>query len=56
LGVYKDEETTKEKIVENAIQVKMQCGHFHIACHVANVTIAIVFSQTKHGIVNIDMV
>ncbi len=56
MNVYKDEEITKEEFVENVVQVEMQCRHFHIACHVANVTIAIVASQTKHEIVNTDMV
>jgi hypothetical protein len=30
LGVYRVEETTKEKFVANAVQVEMQRQHFYI--------------------------
>jgi len=42
LGVYRDEETTKEKFVANVVQVEMQHHHLYINCHAtraANATI-----------------
>jgi hypothetical protein len=41
LGVYKVEETTKEKFVANAVQVEMQHRHFYILHHVSKVANAI---------------
>jgi len=37
LGVYRVEETTKEKFVTNAVQVEMQRRHFYTARHAAKV-------------------
>ncbi len=42
LGVYKVEETTKEKFVANAVQVEMQHCHFYILRHVVKATNATV--------------
>jgi hypothetical protein len=56
LGVYRVEETTKEKFVANAIQVEMQRRQFYILRHVAKATNATVAYQAKHGIVDTDMV
>jgi hypothetical protein len=42
LGVYKNEETTKEKLFANAIQIEMQHRHFYILRHVAKVANVII--------------
>jgi hypothetical protein len=55
LGVYRVEETIKEKFVANAFQVEMQRCHFYIACHVARVANVTAAYQTKHEIVNTNM-
>jgi hypothetical protein len=56
LGVYKVEEITKEKFVANAIQVEMQCCHFYTIRHAIKATNAVIAYQTKHGIINTNMV
>jgi len=56
LGVYRVEETIKEKFVANAIQVEMQHPHFYILRHVVKATNATVVYRTKHEIVNTNMV
>jgi hypothetical protein len=56
LGVYKVQGTTKEEFVANAIHVEMQHYHLYIAHHVAKAMNATIFFQTKHKIVNNDMV
>jgi hypothetical protein len=50
LGVYKVQETTKEKFVTNIVHVEMQCCHLYIPHH------ATTAYQTKHGIEDNDMV
>jgi len=56
LGVYKVEETIKEEFVANVIQVEMQCHHFYTTRHVARAANATIAYQTKHGIIDTDMV
>jgi hypothetical protein len=56
LGVYRVEETTKEKFVANAVQVEMQRCHFYTFRHGAKATNVAVAYRAKHMIVDIDMV
>ncbi len=56
LGVYKVEETIKEKFVANAIQVEMQLRHFYTARHVAKAANVTVVYRIKHGIIDTNMV
>jgi hypothetical protein len=56
LGVYRVQETTKEEFVANTTKVEMQCHHLHIAHHATRAANAVVAYQTKHGIINNDMV
>ncbi len=50
LGVYKVQDTIKEKFVANAIQVEIQHRHFYIVHHAAAAY------RTEHESVNNDMV
>ncbi len=56
LGVYKVEETTKEKFVANAIQIEMQRCHFYTLRHAANAANATAAYRVTHGFVDTDMV
>ncbi len=56
MGVYKVQGITKEKFVGNVVEIEMQCHHLYNAYHVAKATNATAIYQTKHGIVNNDMV
>jgi hypothetical protein len=56
LGVYRFKETTKKEFVPNAIEVEMQHHHFYIVHHTTRVVIAPATYQTKHMIININMV
>ncbi len=59
MGVYKVQETTKEKFVANAVHVEMQRHHLYIVVHAskaANAAYATYAYRAKHGIVNNDMV
>ncbi len=56
LGVYRVEEIIKEEFVTNAIQVEMQHRHFYIVRHAARAANATAAYQTKHEIIDIDMV
>ncbi len=56
MGVYRVEETIKEKFVINAIQVEMQCCHFYILCHAWKTANATIAYWAKHGIVDTDIV
>jgi hypothetical protein len=56
LGVYRVEETTKEKFVANVVQVEMQRRHFYTFRHGAKATNVAAVYRTKHKIVDIDMV
>jgi len=56
LDVYRVQGTTKEEFVANAVQVEMQHRHLYIIHHVARVANIAATYQTKHGIINNDMV
>jgi len=56
LGVYRVEGTIKEEFVANAIQTEMQRYHMYIFHHATKVTNAATSYQTKHEIINNDMV
>jgi hypothetical protein len=56
LDVYKVKEITKEEFVTNAIQVETQCRYFYTTRHAARAINATATYQTKHGIVDINMV
>jgi hypothetical protein len=56
LNVYRVEQTIKEEFVVNAIQIEMQRRHFYTLCHAVKAKNALVAYQTKHMIINIDMV
>ncbi len=56
MGVYRVEEITKEEFVANAIQAEMQHCHLYTIRHAKNVTNSIFSYQTKHEIVDDDMV
>ncbi len=56
LDVYRVEETTKEEFVVNVVQVEMQCHHFYIIHHAVRATNVTTAYQTKHGIIDINMV
>jgi hypothetical protein len=56
LGVYRVEETTKEKFVPNVVQVEMQRCHFYTLCHASKAANAATIYQAKHGIVDTDLV
>jgi len=55
-GVYRVEETTKEKFVTNVVQVEMQRCHFYIVRHATKVANVTTIYRTKHGIIDTDMV
>ncbi len=56
LSVYRVEETTKGEFVANVVQVQKQHFHFYTTHHVVRATNATTIYQTKHEIIDIDMV
>jgi len=56
LDVYRVEETIKEEFVANAIQVEMQRCNFYIARHAARAINAVAAYQTKHEIIDTNMI
>ncbi len=56
MGIYRVEETTKEKFVANVVQVEMQHCHFYTFCHASKDANAIAAYRAKHKIVDTDMV
>jgi len=56
LGVYRVQAITKEEFVTNAVQVEIQHRHLYTPCHATRVANAIVTYQTKHKIIDNDMV
>jgi hypothetical protein len=56
LGVYRVEETTKEKFVANVVQVEMQRRHFYTFCHASKAANVAVAYRAKHKIIDNDMV
>ncbi len=56
LGVYRVQGIIKEEFVANVVQVEMQCYHLYIVSHVTSGTNAAAFYETKHKIVNNDMI
>jgi len=55
-GVYKVQGTTKEKFVANVVQVEIQHRHLYIVHHSTKATNVTATYQTKHEIINNDMV
>jgi hypothetical protein len=56
LGVYRVEETTKEKFVANVVEVEMPSRHFYTLRHASKATNVVATYRAKHGIVDNDMV
>ncbi len=55
-GVYRVHDIIKEEFVANAVQVEMQCRHLYTICHAKKVANVTTTYQTKHEIVDNDMV
>jgi hypothetical protein len=56
LDVYKVQGIIKEEVVVNVVQAEMQRCHLYIARHAAKAINATTSYQTKHKIVDYDMV
>jgi len=56
LGIYRVQEITKEEFVANVVQVEMQRCHMYTTHHATKVVNVTIVYQTKHKIVDNDMV
>jgi len=55
LGIYRVQEITKEEFVVNVVQVEMQRCHMYNTHHATRVVNVAIAYQTKHRIIDNDM-